>query len=243
MTTIVEALVQQDKDKLSNLESILDFRFTDLRLLQQALIHSSFAFERSQIEASNETLEFLGDAVLDLVIGHILYKNHSQMREGELTKFRAALVNESHLAEMARKISLGDYLYLGQGEEASSGRNKSSILSSAFEAVVGAVFEDGGYGAAEQMVDTLFSPAIEGRRESLLVGDAKSRLQEILQSRHNEAPSYRLDREEGPSHKKLFTASVVFQDEVLGTGQAGSKKEAEQQAASYALKKLEVAGK
>lgn len=239
MTTIVELLVQQDKEKLSNLEDILGFRFTDLRILQQALIHSSYAFERSQPEANNEILEFLGDAVLDLVIGHILYKHYSQMREGELTRFRAALVNENHLAEMARQVSLGDFIYLGKGEEASSGRNKSSILSSAFEAVIGAVFEDGGYSAAEKMVDTLFTPAIEGKKESLLAGDAKSRLQELLQSKHNEAPSYRLDGEEGPSHKKLFTASVLFQGNVLGTGQAGSKKEAEQQAAAYALRKLD----
>lgn len=238
MATIVESLVQQNKEKLSKLEQILGFRFTDLRLLQQALIHSSYAFEHSQPEANNETLEFLGDAVLDLVIGHILYKRYQKMREGELTKFRAALVNETHLATMAREISLGDFLYLGKGEDASSGRNKSSILSCAYEAVIGAIFEDGGYKAVEEIIDKFFLPAIEGKKDTLLVGDAKSRLQEELQSKYNEAPVYQLDKEEGPSHKKVFTASVVFQGKVMGTGQAGSKKEAEQQAAALALREL-----
>ena len=235
MTMEMNVLVQGNKELLSELEQILGYRFTDLRLLQKALVHSSFAFEQSQAGKNNETLEFLGDAVLDLVIGHILYKKYALMREGELTRLRAALVNETHLAEMARQIELGRFLFLGKGEDASHGRNKSSILSCAFEAVMGAVFEDAGYETVRALVTRLFVPAIEGKKEEMLIADAKSRLQELLQEQHNEGPTYRLDKEDGPSHQKLFTISVLFRDEVLGTGEARSKKEAEQRAAAAAL--------
>ena len=235
MTMEMNVLVQGNKELLSELEQILGYRFTDLRLLQKALVHSSFAFEQSQAGKNNETLEFLGDAVLDLVIGHILYKKYALMREGELTRLRAALVNETHLAEMARQIELGRFLFLGKGEDASHGRNKSSILSCAFEAVMGAVFEDAGYETVRALVTRLFVPAIEGKKEEMLIADAKSRLQELLQEQHNEGPTYRLDKEDGPSHQKQFTISVLFRDEVLGTGEARSKKEAEQRAAAAAL--------
>lgn len=239
MATLVDSLVSDNKETLAELEKILGYRFTNLRLLQQALVHSSYAFENGQPEWNNETLEFIGDAVLDLVIGHVLYKTYAQMREGEMTKLRAALVNETHLAEMARDIDLGQYLYLGKGEETSCGRNKSSILSCAYEAVIGAVFEDGGYECVRQLIESFFVPAIEEKKEKMLIGDAKSRLQETLQRQFNEAPVYNLDDEQGPSHQKVFTASVVFRGEVLGTGTAGSKKEAEQIAAATALTDME----
>ena len=234
----LNSLVRANKERLSEFEKIMEYRFTDLRLLQKALIHSSFAFEQSQAGKNNETLEFIGDAVLDLVVGHILYKKYENMREGELTRLRAALVNETHLADMARQLELGRFLCLGKGEDASQGRNKSSILSCAFEAVVGAVFEDAGYETAAEIVTRLFVPAIDEKKEEMLIADAKSRLQEKLQEKHNEGPTYRLDKEEGPSHQKLFTISVLFHDEVLGSGEARSKKEAEQRAAAAALKHL-----
>lgn len=234
----IEALVRANKERLSEFEKLLGYRFTDLRLLQKALVHSSYAFEQAQAGKNNETLEFLGDAVLDLAVGHVLYRKYDEMREGELTRLRAALVNESHLAQVARQIELGNYLSLGKGEDASNGRNKSSILSCAFEAVIGAVFEDGGYHAACAIVDHLFIPAIETKKEEMLIADSKSRLQEKLQEKFNEGPSYRLDHEEGPSHMKMFTISVLFGDEVLGTGEARSKKEAEQRAAAAALEQI-----
>ncbi len=235
MDRLMETLVRQNKKKLSEFEQLLGYRFTDLRLLQKALIHSSFAFEQPQECENNETLEFLGDAVLDLAIGYILYNRYPKMKEGELTKLRAALVNESHLAAMAREIELGSFLCLGKGEEASSGNNKSSILSCAYEAVIGAIFEDGGYEIATEFIERFFLPAIAGKKEDLLIADAKSRLQEELQEKYNEAPMYRLDNEEGPSHLKVFSVSVLFRDRVLGSGTAGSKKEAEQKAAAAAL--------
>lgn len=234
----IDSLVRSNKERLSGLEHTLGYRFTDLRLLQKALIHSSFAFEQSQNGLDNEKLEFLGDAVLDLVIGHILFDRDQEMREGELTRLRAALVNEHHLAKMAREIELGKYLALGKGEDASHGRDKSSILSCAYEAVLGAIFEDANYETVFAVISRFFLPAIDGKKEELLIVDAKSRLQEVLQEKYNEGPSYIIDGEEGPSHKKIFTISVAFREEVLGTGQAGSKKEAEQRSAAAALEKL-----
>ena len=235
MVTKINVIVKENKKTLSEFEELLGYRFTDLRLLQKALIHSSFAFEQSQDCKNNETLEFLGDAVLDLVLGHLLFRLYPDMKEGELTKFRAALVNETHLAQVARDIELGRFLSLGKGEEASSGRNKSSILSCAYEAVIGAVFEDGGYETVSELIEEYFVPIIAEKKEAMLAGDAKSRLQEVLQEKYNEAPQYRIEKEEGPSHDKTFTVAVVFADKVLGVGSAGSKKEAEQRAAAEAL--------
>lgn len=235
MSGKINSLVRENKEILSEFEGILGYRFTDLRLLQNALIHSSYSFEQSEECKNNETLEFLGDAVLDLVVGYILFKRYPTMKEGELTKLRAALVNEQHLANMAREVDLGNYLCLGKGEDASSGRNKSSILSCAYEAVIGAIFEDGGYEVATKFIEKFFIPAITGKKEELLMADAKSRLQEVLQERYNEAPTYQLENEDGPSHQKQFTIAVLFQGKVLATGTAKSKKEAEQKAAATAL--------
>jgi len=234
----IDSLVRSNKERLSEFEKLLGYRFTDLRLLQMALIHSSFAFEQIRAGEDNERLEFLGDAVLDLVIGHLLLHRYNDMHEGQLTKLRASLVNEQHLAKMAREIELGNYLELGKGEEASHGRNKSSILSCGYEAVIGAVFEDGGYKSVSELVTRLFVPALDEKKEELLIADAKSRLQELIQEKHNEGPKYRIDAEEGPSHQKIFSVSVLFNDEVLGSGQASSKKEAEQKAAAAALGKM-----
>jgi len=238
MVMDIDSLVRRNKDILAGLEQQLSYRFTDLRLLQKALIHSSFAFEQAQIGNNNEILEFLGDAVLDLVIGHTLCNRFPEMREGELTRLRSSLVNETHLAFMARELNLGEYLCLGKGEDASNGRNKSSILSCAYEAVIGAVFEDSDYETVAMIINNFFVPAMAAKKEELLIADAKSRLQEALQEKFNEAPSYRVDEEEGPSHQKVFTVSVVFREIALGSGTASSKKEAEQKAAAATLAEL-----
>lgn len=235
----IDSLVRRNKDDLAVLEQHLGYRFTDLRLLQKALIHSSFAFEQGQIDKNNEILEFLGDAVLDLVIGHTLCRRFPGMREGDLTRLRSSLVNETHLASVARELQLGEHLCLGKGEDASNGRNKSSILSCAYEAVIGAIFEDSNYITAEKIVCRFFVPAMAAKKEELLMADSKSRLQEALQEKFYEAPSYRIDLEEGPSHQKVFTVSVIFRDEALGTGSGASKKEAEQRAAAATLAVLE----
>ena len=231
----MDGLVSTNKELLAELEKRIDFRFTDLRLLQKAMIHSSFAFEQAHVGQDNQVFEFIGDAVLDLVIGHLLSTRYPEMKEGELTRFRASLVNESHLADMARDLELGTYLCLGKGEDSSNGREKSSILSCAFEALIGSVFEDSDYNTTAALVQRLFEESIIQKKEDLLLVDAKSRLQELLQEKHNEAPTYRLEAEQGPSHRKRFSVAVLFQEQVLGVGTGSSKKEAEQRAAAAAL--------
>ena len=239
MSTTIDKLIQENEQQLKVLQEKLGYRFVGLAHLQRALIHSSFAFEQGEPGNDNETLEFLGDAVLDLAVGHTLFNRYHTIKEGELTRLRSALVNERNLAAMARRINLGSYLLLGRGEESSRGREKSSILASAYEAVMGAIFVDSGYDRVEKFVEKHFTPLVRGQRKVLLSGDAKSMLQERIQAACNEAPTYTTEKVDGPAHKRLFTVSVLFRGQVLGSGQARSKKEAEQQAAAAALEDIE----
>lgn len=235
----VNTIAQTSQPDLYLLEEKLGYHFQDRAHLQKALIHSSHAFEQGgQAQDNNETMEFLGDAVLDLTVGHALYRNYPKMREGDLTRLRAALVNERHLARMARDIDLGRHLSLGRGEEVNLGREKASILSSAFEAVAGAIFLDGGYAVAAEFAERHFIPWFEESRRSMFRADAKSCLQELLQERFSEGPRYVLEGDEGPAHNKIFHISVRFRDEILGRGSARNKKEAEQKAAAMALNNL-----
>ncbi|MGV1099763.1 ribonuclease III [Thiovibrio sp. JS02] len=237
MTTL--PATPENQEGLRRLSARLGYHFKDLTLLATALIHTSHAFEQGrEPKKDNETLEFLGDAVLDLAVGHALYRHYPEMREGDLTRLRAALVNERHLAEMARAVELGAHLLLGKGEEASRGREKASILSCAYEAVVGAIFLDGGYPAATAFVEQHFIPWFARRQQTMFLADAKSSLQELLQERFGETPRYALEGAEGPDHDKVFHVTVRFRDEVLGHGSARSKKEAEQLAAAAALQNL-----
>lgn len=240
MTTSLEILVLDNQDELEVLQGKIGYNFRDIKLLQLSMIHSSFAFERLKNNEHNETLEFLGDAVLDLALGYILFKRFPEMREGKLTRIRSAMVNETGLADMARDMDLGVHLLLGKGEEASNGREKSSILSCAYEAMVGALFLDGGYEEALAFVQRVFTPRLDENQENLLAVDAKSALQEQLQEAYNEGPQYVLEEEEGPAHARIFTISVRFREQILGKGKASSKKEAEQQAARAALKNLDA---
>lgn len=236
MTTL-ESLTIRNKKNILQFAEKLGHQFADLSLLQKAVIHSSYAFEQGKdLQNDNETLEFLGDAVLDLAVGYTLITLYPDMKEGELTRLRAALVQEGHLAVMAKAIDLGELLLLGKGEDASNGRQKSSILSCAFEAVIGAVFADGGYEAARAVVDTLVGPYIAEKKESMYLSDAKSRLQEMIQEKYNEGPVYVLEKTEGPDHAKTFYVSVRFRDAVMARGSAGNKKVAEQRAAALAIK-------
>ena len=231
----IQQLTDDNRSRLQELEALLGYEFADAALLQQALIHSSFGFEKVQAGQNNETLEFLGDEVLELTVSAMLYKTYPGVTEGELTKMRAGLVKEATLADMARTITLGSYLMLGKGEETSHGRGKPSILSSAFEALIGAIYLDRGYENALQFVSSHFSSLLPTNLEGIIVNDAKSQLQEKLQEQFNLAPTYQLDKEGGPAHAKRFTVSVRFMEEVLGIGTGSSKKEAEQRAAETAL--------
>ena len=242
MGTTLETLAHDHQEQLAALQERTGYQFRDVRLLQQALVHSSFAFERMKKPLHNETLEFLGDAVLDLALGYVLFSRFPEMREGKLTKIRAALVNESGLADMARTIGLGEHMLLGHGEQASGGGEKSSILSCAYEAVLGALFLDGGFAEALAFVRRWFEPLLARPHLELLATDAKSALQEVLQEQYNEGPAYVLDEEAGPAHARMFTVSVRFREETLGTGMASSKKEAEQRAARAALDRINAQG-
>ncbi len=229
-------ILKKHQKSITALEKRLAYSFKNPALLLQALIHGSYAFEQGKkVGKDNETMEFLGDAVLDLTVAYVLFQMFPEMKEGELTRLRAALVQESHLAVMARELDLGTHLLLGKGEDSSLGREKASILSCAFEAVMGAVFLDGGYDAAMKVVDLHVVPWIRERRDTLLHSDAKSRIQEMIQEKFNEGPTYVLEKAEGPDHDKLFTVSVRFRSTVMALGTAKSKKEAEQKAAAAAI--------
>jgi ribonuclease-3 len=239
MGTTLDTLIQDQEENLVEVQKKFNFFFHDRKLLQLALVHSSFAFERLDCGRHNETLEFLGDAVLDLAVGHLLFNRFPNLREGKLTRIRSALVSENALADVARSVDLGKYLLLGRGEISSKGYEKSSILSCAYEAVIGAMFLDQGYPAVQEVVQQTFGPLLDQHGDQLTSADAKSMLQEHLQSLHNEGPRYLLEAEEGPAHSRIFIVSVHFRDQFLGSGQASSKKEAEQRAAATALRSLQ----
>lgn len=220
---------------LAELQRILGVTLADPSLLETALVHSSYAHERPGPVAHNERLEFLGDAVLGFVIAQKLYREFPGLSEGEMTRRRAVVVSRDTLADVARTIRLGDFLYLGRGEEATGGRDKTANLAGALEAVIAAVFLDQGEAAAGRLVLRLLG----GEMTKVLRGaagfDAKSRLQELTQSRYQVTPVYRLLAEAGPSHDKRFTVEVMAGDRRLGQGMGRSKKLAETEAARSAL--------
>jgi ribonuclease-3 len=217
-------------------QKTLGYRFKTPKLLARALTHTTFRVEHpEQAPEDNEILEFLGDAVLDLVIGALLIARYPFLAEGELTKLRSALVQEQHLAIVAQALNLGEFLLLGKGEDQSGGRQKSSLLSSTYEAVIGAIFLDSDYPTVQRIVEGHFHDRIDAAQQSVASGDAKSTLQELTQDKFNEAPQYILDREEGPDHAKIFTVSVHLQGQALGSASARNKKTAEQKAAAAAL--------
>jgi ribonuclease-3 len=238
MKKSVEKLAAAYKGQLEKLEQTINYTFKDRTLLLRALTHSSYAYEQGIAGQDNETLEFLGDAVLDLAIGSFLFQRFPDMKEGELTRMRAALVNESGLAERAKDFKLGDFLFLGKGEDASNGRQKSSILSCAYEALLGAVFHDSNYDTVRQLIENHFAALLVDPHATIMDADTKSRLQELLQEKFNQAPSYTVIKEEGPDHAKIFTVAVIFQERPLGHGTATNKKEAEQKAAAEVLKQI-----
>ena len=224
---------------LTVLQQTLGVSFNDPSLLEQALVHSSYINENPSFTfVSNERLEFLGDAVLGLVVAGKLYQDLPHLNEGEMTKLRAALVRRDTLAHLARTIALGDYLYLGRGEEASGGRRKPANLAGALEAVIAAVFLDRGPAIASDLVLRLID---EGLRKAVSEGagvDYKSQLQELVQAKKQQAPSYCVVEATGPDHDKIFTVEVRLGDIVLGRGSGKSKKMAESESARSALEQL-----
>lgn len=232
-----EVLSQDRLAELATLEERLGVRFRDRSLLDLALRHGSFSHERGRDPAkSYERLEFLGDAVLSLVVGDYLYRRDPELNEGGLAKQRARLVNEAALASVAVRLGLGRYLLLGKGEEKGGGRQRPSMLADAVEAVIGAVYIDSGYGVSHAMVTRWLGDVAEDIQRA--GEDFKSKLQERLQ-RRRQMPRYRIAQEEGPDHARTFVAIVEVSGRPLGEGRGRSKKEAEQAAASAALSRTE----
>ena len=224
---------------LANLEQILGISFNDLSLLEQALIHCSYINENPDLApASNERLEFLGDAVLGMVTAEKLYLEYPQYSEGEMTKLRSAVVCRETLARIARTIGLGNYLYLGKGEEASGGRRKPTNLAGVLEAVIAAIFLDRGSATAKDFVLRLFNKELQKVVNRGVKTDHKSQLQEIIQSKQQEVPTYCMVEAAGPAHDREFTVEVKVKDTVLGRGSGKSKKAAETEAARLALEQL-----
>ena len=222
----------------SGLEQHLQYEFRDKDLLQEALRHSSYVNElANQDLKDNECFEFLGDAVLNLIVGHLLMQRYPTAKEGELSRSRAYLVNESQLAKMARSFELGAYIQLGKGEIQTHGRDKNSILADTYEALVAAIYLDGGFDAAYKIIETNFKPLIENMHADASNHDYKSQLQEWVQVGQGSMPSYRIIREDGPDHDKTFLVGLkVLDTETEGNGK--SKKAAEQKAARKALEIL-----
>lgn len=217
----------------AELETHLSYRFTSADLLKQALNHRTWVHENPEMALEdNQRLEFLGDAVLGLTIGHLLMERFPLLKEGDLTRMRANLVNESQLANMARQMNLGAYIRLGRGEIQTGGRKKSSILADTFEAMIAAVYLDGGYQAALDSVRELFAPLLHGTDR-----DFKSQLQEQAQKARHPIPAYSVVCENGPDHDKSFQVRVAACGiQAIGVGK--NKKSAEQAAAEKALERL-----
>ncbi|MDM8552722.1 ribonuclease III [Desulfobacterales bacterium HSG2] len=223
------------------LEQKLLYEFKDKNLLKEACRHSSYVNEQGLTDMrDNERLEFLGDAVLNLVIGDILMQRYPELPEGDLSRMRASLVNELQLAKIAKRINLGNYVRLGKGEIQTNGRRKKSILADTFEAIIAAVYLDGGFVSAFQFIESHFSKPITSIAEPTSNDDYKSRLQEVVQVSRGLMPAYRVVQENGPDHDKTFVVQInVGELHTKGTGK--SKKMAEQDAARKALKILKVA--
>lgn len=216
---------------------LLGYSFDNTELLLEAVTHKSYANESSPADdvKHNERLEFLGDAVLGLLVGEHLMKSHPDVDEGELTRMRAALVNEQALFMAADEMKIGELLRLGKGEERSGGRDKPSLLADLFEALLGAVYLDGGLDAAMKMIERGLGNQIDAAASECSEFDPKSKLQVLLQQGGRHPPEYRLDHSEGPVHQRVFSVSVWTNGRKIGDGQGSSKKEAEQAAASSAL--------
>lgn len=218
---------------LKQLEDKIEYVFKDKLLLKQALTHSSYANENRGTGPFNERLEFLGDAVLSLVTAEYLFKKFPEMPEGELSKLRSGLVCTSSLCDYAKSISLGDFLFLGKGEENSGGRQRPSNLENTFEALIAAVYLDGGLEKARAFVLRFLNASIETHHISFK--DYKTLLQEVIQQNHEETLNYVITGESGPDHDKRFDAEVHLNSNVIGRGSGKSKKQAEQEAAREAL--------
>jgi ribonuclease III len=227
-----ETSSQKGREHYPEIEVALGYTFKDHGWLERALTHRSLHPKGNK--SDYERLEFLGDAVLDLAVAHLLLEVHGEAREGELSKMRAALVNTSSLAEIARRINLGSFIRLSRGELASGGAERSSILADVLEAVMGAIYREAGYPQALEVALNLFGDQIR----TVMPRDPKTELQEVLHARGKDAPQYLLECVEGPEHAPTFISVVLVDQEICGRGRGATKKASQQEAASEALNKF-----
>lgn len=226
-----------NNSSLDLLEDRMGYHFNNSELLLHALTHSSYANEmRMTKEENNERLEFLGDAVLELITSAYVYQRYSDLNEGDLTKLRASIVCEQTLSSCAKDLDIGDFLLLGKGEDSSGGRKRESILSDSLEAVIGAIYLDGGFTNAKEFIKINILDNVENKK---LFFDSKTILQEMIQNNNNKKIDYRLISEDGPDHDKSFTIALYVGNESLGVGEGKTKKAAEQEAAHQAILKLQ----
>ncbi|QQR80959.1 MAG: ribonuclease III [Deltaproteobacteria bacterium] len=227
-------------DQLKKLEGLLGYRFKKKELLNRAITHKSFANENKMPpEEHNERLEFLGDAVLELTVSELLVNKYPTFSEGKLSKLRAAIVNEKQLAHIARDFRLGEFLLLGKGEEQTGGREKDSLLADAFEAILGAIYQDRGFSKSIDFVHKHYENLLGDQSPENFFKDYKTDLQEKSQELYHSVPRYRLAKESGPDHDKVFDVELYIRQELMGRGVGRNKKEAEQQAAKEALERLQ----
>lgn len=219
------------------LEASISIVFSDKDLLRLAFVHKSFVNENPEQERFNERLEFLGDAVLELVVTDFLYHNYPDQPEGKLTNWRSALVKGKNLAQVARELKLGDFLLLSRGEELSGGRDKDYILANTMEAFIGALYLDKGYETANNFIQKTIIAHLEDIIDQGLHIDAKSKVQELAQEQLNLTPRYELMSESGPDHDKIFEMGIYFDRKLAGKGSGSSKQDAQQAAAEDALKR------
>jgi ribonuclease-3 len=241
-TELANGRVVRLRDEFDALQQAIDYRFRDRGLLEHAMTHTSRANEDvSGGVRDNESLEFLGDAILGFVIADILFKDFPELDEGQKSKIKAALVSTSTLARQAERLTVGDHLLLGRGEEKTGGRRKQALLADGYEALIAAIYLDGGIEQARAFIHREFAPLLaEARRDGQIGQDHKSALQEYLQSHDQPLPEYHLAGTLGPDHRKLFQVELRVRGETLSEGTGASKKEAEQEAARLALEKLRI---
>jgi len=231
--------IEMTQINLSEFHRKLMYEFTNVDFLVESLRHSSFVNEHPEMDIQdNERLEFLGDAVLNLVVGHILMQRYPDLKEGDLSRMRANLVNESQLASIARKMDLGSHILLGKGEVQSKGREKKSILANTYEAVIAAVYLDGGFDAVFRIIDGAFSSLMDFVARPSANHDYKSQIQELVQLKYQKIPDYTVVHESGPDHDKTFHVQLKI-EEIQTKGVGKSKKAAEQDAARKGLEILQ----
>ncbi len=242
MTSDILSVPDNPEQSLAELESELGYQFSNSTFLIRALTHRSFVNERQETDLRhNESIEFLGDAVLGLAVSAQVFSRFPNLNEGELSKIKAFLVSAANLEQLAQRIRLGNYLRLSRGEEKTGGRHKRAIIVDAYEAIIGAIYLDGGFEAASAFVSRQLDKCMDVRSlRQLTYGDFKSALQEALHNRSQPEPVYRVVNEIGPDHRKTFVVEVLVQGNVIAQASGKTKKEAQQAAARLALESLET---